>query len=124
MHPLVDIIEFEIVAPYTLRIAFDDGAEQIVNFEPVLYGELYGPLRELALFNQVHLDEETYNLVWPNEADFDPWTLHEWPRVVDALAARAQTGRLRRSTYTGSDASRRLFSDPIHALRTTEQLTA
>ena len=29
-------------------------------------------------------------LVWPNGADFDPATLHDWPLYAAALAARAQ----------------------------------
>src|SRR5437868_275937 len=37
---------FEVVAPYTLRVGFDDGTEQVINFRPVLAGELYGPLRD------------------------------------------------------------------------------
>lgn len=28
---------------------------------------------------------------WPNDADLDPATLHDWPDVVEELAARAQT---------------------------------
>jgi hypothetical protein len=30
-------------------------------------------------------------LVWPNDADFDPATLHDWPDVRGELAARART---------------------------------
>ena len=90
-HPLFDVTDFEIVGPYTIRVVFDDESEQTINFEPILHGELYGPLRDLALFSQVRLDEETCTLVWPNDADFDPWILHEWPKVVDALVARART---------------------------------
>ena len=88
-HPLYDVIGFEIVKPYTIRVKFDDNTEQIINFEPVLYGELYSPLRDLALFEQVRLDEELRNLIWPNDADFDPWMLHEWDRLADKLAAQA-----------------------------------
>jgi hypothetical protein len=29
-------------------------------------------------------------LVWPNDADFDPATLHDWPEVFEELATRAQ----------------------------------
>ncbi|MDF0674295.1 MAG: hypothetical protein P0120_08125 [Nitrospira sp.] len=29
-------------------------------------------------------------LVWPNGADFDPATLHDWPKYKDAFAARAR----------------------------------
>lgn len=77
-HLLIKVTDVEIVAPYTLRIAFDDGEERTINFEPVLHGSYYAPLRDLALFNQVRLDPEIHTLVWPNDADFDPATLYEW----------------------------------------------
>ena len=48
---------------------------------PILAGELYGPLRDVELFNQVGIDQEVETLVWPNGADFDPATLHDWPAV-------------------------------------------
>lgn len=89
-HPLYDVIAFEIVAPYTLRVSFDDKTEQVINFEPVLYGEMYSPLRDRKFFNQVHLDDEVKTLVWPNGADFDPWMLHEWPKFVDQLTIQAK----------------------------------
>jgi hypothetical protein len=78
-HPIYRVRSFEIVAPYTLRVRFDDDTEQTIDFRPVLAGELYGPLRNLELFNQARIDPEVETLVWPNGADFDPATLHEWP---------------------------------------------
>ena len=80
MHPIYRVSSFQIVAPYTLRVQFDDGTEQVINFEPVLAGELYRPLRDLAVFEQVKVDPEVHALVWPNGADFDPATLHDWPQ--------------------------------------------
>ncbi len=89
-HLLVNVTNFEIVGLYTLRIIFDDGKERIINFEPVLYGYYYGPLRDLAFFNQVCLDPESRNLKWPNDADFDPTTLYNWDRGEGAeLTKRA-----------------------------------
>ena len=93
-HPIFRVCRFQIVAPYTLRVGFDDGTEQIINFRPVLAGELFGPLCDLSLFNQVAIDPEVHTLAWPNGADFDPATLHDWPDCVDALAARAQKWEL------------------------------
>lgn len=95
-HPIYRVRSFQITAPYTLRVVFDDGVEQTVNFEPVLGGQLYGPLRDLSLFNQVRLDGEVHTLVWPNGADFDPATLHDWPEQVQELTARAANGTSRR----------------------------
>lgn len=89
-HPIHRVKAFQIVAPYTLSVQFADGAEQTINFEQMLAGELFGPLRELTLFNQVQLDREVHTLVWPNGADFDPAMLHDWPQHVEALQARAR----------------------------------
>jgi hypothetical protein len=91
MHPIYRVQLFEIIAPYTLRVHFDDGTQQTINFEPILVGELYGPLRDLSLFNQVRLDSEVRTLVWPNGADFDPATLHDWATEGKELVTRAQT---------------------------------
>jgi hypothetical protein len=90
-HLLTTVVDFEIVGPYTLRIVFDDGQEQTINFEPVLYGYYYGPLRDLQLFNQVRLDPEIQTLVWPNDADFDPATLYNWHRGDGAELAKRAT---------------------------------
>lgn len=90
MHELYRVTSFRILGPYTLYITFDDGSAQTINFEPILHGQIYGPLRDLALFNQVRLDEEFDTLVWPNDADFDPETLRNWPRYQDAWIKAAQ----------------------------------
>ncbi len=52
-HEIYTVTDFEIVAPYTLQVRFDD---------------------------------ESGTLVWPNEADFDPATLHDWPEVGEAIS--------------------------------------
>jgi Protein of unknown function (DUF2442) len=93
-HPIYRVRSFRIVAPYTLRIQFDDETEQTINFRAVLAGEMYGPLRDLLLFNQVRLDSEVHTLVWPNGADFDPATLHDWPEQEEDLIARARRWEL------------------------------
>ena len=66
---------------YTLAVTFGDRSRQVINFRPVLRGELFGPLRDIEVFNQVRLDSEVGTLTWPNGADFDPATLHDWPIV-------------------------------------------
>jgi len=89
-HAICKVTSFAIVGPYTLSVGFDDGIFREIDFRPILQGELYGPLRDLRLFEQVMLDGEVHTLVWPNGADFDPATLHDWPsesgEVTRALA--------------------------------------
>lgn len=84
-HSIYKVESFEIIGPFLLRVRFDDGTRQEIDFRPVLAGELYGPLQDVRLFNQVRLNSEVHTIEWPNGADFDPATLHDWPEYVDAL---------------------------------------
>lgn len=89
-HPIYRVVGFEIAGPYTLRVEFDDGAKQVIDFRPVPEGELFGPLQDKGLFNQVEIDPEVHTLVWHNGADFDPATLHDWPKYVEGMKRRAK----------------------------------
>jgi hypothetical protein len=93
VHAIHRVTEFEAVGPYCLAVTFADGSRQIIDFEPVLHGPVFGALRDQTRFNAVRLDPEAGTLVWPNGADFDPATLHDWPSVRDELARRAETWR-------------------------------
>src|ERR1043166_4919784 len=99
-HPIYRVESFEVIAPYTLKVRFDDTTERTIDFQPVLAGRLYGPLREMSLFNQVKIDPEVKTLVWPNGADFDPATLHDWPNCSSTLIAQAQSWELIHQHYS------------------------
>ncbi len=89
-HAIYRVIDFRIVGPYKLRVAFDDETDQVIDFRPVLEGPIYGPLQDVSLFNQVKIDPEVHTLVWPNGADFDPETLHDWPKYAEDLKRMAK----------------------------------
>ena len=89
-HLICQVRAVEVVGPYTLRVQFTDDTEQTINLKPILAGELYGPLLDPELFNRVSIDPEVKTLVWPNGADFDPATLHDWPTYQEYFAARAR----------------------------------
>jgi len=88
-HGIYRVTGFEIIGPYILRVDFDDGVRQVIDFHPVLEGALYKPLRDRGIFDQVRIDPEVHTLVWPNGADFDPATLHDWPEAGEVMAAMA-----------------------------------
>jgi hypothetical protein len=90
-HPVHRVTDFQKVGPFTLRVVFEDGTTQVVDFRPVLAGEIFGPLGDPEVFDQVRLDSEAGTLVWPNGADFDPATLHDWPVEGPRLAGLAHT---------------------------------
>jgi hypothetical protein len=88
-HKIYRVVSFEHVRPFTLKVTFDDGTIQVIDFHPILAGELYGPLQEEKFFNQVEIDPEVHTLVWPNGADFDPATLRDWPEYIDEMKKMA-----------------------------------
>ena len=89
-HEIYRVVSFEKADPFTLRVLFNDGTSQVIDFRPVLKGELYGPLQDPSLFDRVRIDPEVHTLVWPNGADFDPTILHNWPESSPALEALAE----------------------------------
>jgi hypothetical protein len=89
-HAIHRVTHFEIVGAYTLALQFDDGTEQRIDFRPILEGEVFGPLQDTALFNAVELDPTFGTIQWPNGADFDPETLHNWPEYRDELVVMAR----------------------------------
>jgi hypothetical protein len=85
-----DVIGVEIIGNYLLRLTFDDGTQQIIDFEPILLGPVFAPLRDLEQFNQVTLNRDTGTIEWPTGADFNPTLLHDWPKNKDRIIAERQ----------------------------------
>ena len=84
-HPIHRVTSVDHVGTYEVRVGFDDGSFRDVDLEPILEGELYGPLRDPEVFARVEIDPEVQTLVWPNGADFDPAILHDWPQHEQAM---------------------------------------
>ena len=89
-HQIYRVVSFEIVGNYRIKVRFNDATTQVIDFRPILEGELFGPLVDILLFNQVCIDPEVHTLVWPNGADFDPATLHDWPANEQELRTMAR----------------------------------
>jgi hypothetical protein len=62
----------EVVQAYVLRVTFADGFSTRVDVEPVLWGEMFEPLRAPELFAQARVDPGLGTVVWPNGADLSP----------------------------------------------------
>lgn len=82
------VVSFTAISDFVLRVEFEDGTHQVIDFEPILSGPVFGPLRQPNLFKEVQLDTDFGALVWPNGADIDPMVLYDWPAYVDGIVAR------------------------------------
>ena len=90
-HVLAKVTEVGAVGLYRLRVQFSDGTEKEIDLEPVLNGEIFGALRDKALFDRVSVDPEVGVVCWPNGADFDSSMLYQWESVkVDLLQSQAK----------------------------------
>ncbi len=71
----VHVSAVEYLGEYRLWLRFSNGVEGVVDLESELYGEVFQPLRDKTLFQQVYLTSRTAE--WPNGADFAPEFLLE-----------------------------------------------
>lgn len=53
-HPIHRVSRVETPGNYHLLVHFMDGTSQMIDFAPVLKGELYGPPRDVEAFSQEH----------------------------------------------------------------------
>ncbi len=62
-HEIHYIESFNIVGQHTIEVVFENNTCKTINLAPVLYGEMYGPLKDPEFFKQVKLDDEVNTLV-------------------------------------------------------------
>ena len=65
------------IRDYVVWLRFRDGSEGEIDLGPELYGEVFEPLKDPAIFRQFSVHPECKTLVWPNGADFAPEFLHD-----------------------------------------------
>jgi hypothetical protein len=69
------VIKVEAQEGYRLSIVFDDGVAGIIDLSARLFGPMFEPLKDVACFRQVGIDE--FGAVcWPNGPDLAPDALH------------------------------------------------
>jgi hypothetical protein len=76
MSEIEEVVAVKVIKPYVLEVRFSDGACRRVDVEPLLWGEMFTPLRDFALFAQATVDPELATVVWPNGADVSPEYLY------------------------------------------------
>ncbi len=70
---------------YRLDVVFDDGTQGLVPLQERLFGPMFEPLRDTALFHQVFVDDFGA-IAWPNGADLAPDAIHERLRAAAEVA--------------------------------------
>lgn len=82
------IVSVRPIDDYRLSIGFDDGMQGVISLHDRLFGPVFEPLRDPAMFRQVFVDEFGA-VAWPNGADLAPDALYERLRGSAEVAAQS-----------------------------------
>lgn len=70
------IVQVKPLDHYRLRVEFDDGVYGTIDLSDRLFGEMFKPLQDEAMFRQVSIDAHGV-VCWPNGADLAPDAIHQ-----------------------------------------------
>jgi hypothetical protein len=98
MSEFHDVSGIEVIEPYKLRITFDDGVIREVDMSGHLWGPVFEPLRDPAMFAQVTIDEEGETVCWPTGADLDPIVLYEGLPPLYSVEVKRTAEKARKAT--------------------------
>ncbi len=70
------VVAVKVLRPFVLEVTLDDGFRREVDLEPLLWGEVFQPLRDPALFAPAAVDPDWGSVYWPNGADLAPEFLY------------------------------------------------
>jgi hypothetical protein len=77
-----DVIEARYLGGFVVWLRFRDGTAGEIDLGPELFGPVFEPLRDPAVFSQFTIHPLFETLVWPNGANFAPEFLHDNVRVT------------------------------------------
>ena len=77
-----DVLEARYLDGFSVWLRFRDGTSGEIDLRPRLWGEVFEPLHDPAVFSQFTIHPLFHTLVWECGADFAPEFLHDNVRVT------------------------------------------
>lgn len=74
---MLHVNEAKYLNDYRIWLSFDNGVSGVCDLLPELWGEMFEPLKDKALFATVTLDPVLKTIKWDNGADLAPEFLLE-----------------------------------------------
>lgn len=78
---------------YRIHLRFADGREGEIDLENELWGEVFEPLKDPALFRTFRVDTELNTITWSTGADLAPEFLYERTAAQPDAAAGGPSAR-------------------------------
>lgn len=79
------------LAPYVIRVTFEDGEVRDVDIEPLLEKGVFTRLRDPERFAEAHLDVESGVPAWPGGIDLDKEVIYGLYPSASSVHARIST---------------------------------
>ena len=76
------VIKAQYIQEFIIHICFQDGTEGDIDLRRELYGELFEPLKDIAIFKDFVIHPEFHTICWPTGADIAPEFLYEKIQVT------------------------------------------
>ena len=70
------IVEATHIKDFKIKITFNDKRTAVIDFQGLLTGEIFEPLKDKEYFRDFTLNQELGVITWPNGADFAPEYLY------------------------------------------------
>jgi hypothetical protein len=85
--PMLEVTSAQYVGQFRIQIRFNNGDEGIVDLADALWGPMFEPLKDPAVFRRFEVSDVLHTVKWENDADLAPEYLHQ--KMVEQLDARA-----------------------------------
>ena len=83
---MLEVTAAQYVDQFRIRIRFNNGDEGVVDLADALWGPMFEPLKDPAVFRRFEVSEVTHTVRWENDADLAPEYLHQ--KMVEQSDAR------------------------------------
>lgn len=93
MNFLPSVVRADYRGGFRIHVAFNDGSDATLDFQPWLTGPVFEPLKNPGYFRRFFVEGGT--VVWPNGADIAPETLYAAAQAMRSNPALQPTAPAR-----------------------------
>ncbi len=85
---MLEVTAAQYIGAYRIKVQFSNGEEGAVDLKDVLWGPMFEPLKDPAVFCRFQVSDVLHTIQWENDADLAPEFLYH--AMVKQADARGQ----------------------------------
>ena len=74
---MLQVTTAEYIHGHCIRVCFSNGEQGAVNLTDALWGPMFEPLKDIAVFQRFEVSPVLHTIRWENDADLAPEYLYE-----------------------------------------------